>query len=156
MADAPVVDTPQASIEGQAPLDAIGEPLVLAATHAVGGLAVVPADSGLDVREVGRSVVELGHMVVAASLRYLNATGAGFAGHRTWSRALPPARPRVSGGRRLRRDRRQPGDTRVGEGCEARRDGRAPWSSRIAAARKTIDAVGREHVLAAVTLRPRR
>lgn len=158
VADAPVVDTPQASIEGQAPLDTDWQNLWFSLQRTPwAALAVVPADSGLDVREVAEAIVELGHMSGAASLRYLNATGAGFAESQDMVEGITASTRR---------------GYPVVVACDAIEDNPATLAlakaakhvvmvvrlgqSRIAAARKTIDAVGREHVLAAVTLRPRR
>lgn len=120
-------------------------------------LAVVPADSGVDVREVAEAIVEVGRLSGAEDVTLFDAVGASF----TEAQALVDAI-----GVHTRRG------CPVVIACDAVDDNPATLAlahaaahtvmvvrlgqSRMVAARKTIEAVGREQILAAVTLRPRR
>ncbi len=120
-------------------------------------LAVIPADSGLDVRDVAEAIVDVGRMSGADDIRLLNAIGASFSEAQELVDVI---------GISARRG------VPVVVACDAVEENPATLAlahaaahtvmvvrlgdSRMVSARKTIEAVGREHVLAAVTLRPRR
>jgi len=152
---APGVD---AAAEPRKPLDADWQNLWFSLQRTPwSALAIVPADSGLDVREVAEALVDVGRMSGADDVRLLNAVGAGFAEAQELVDAI---------GASTRRG------YPVVVACDAIEDNPATLAlahaaahtvmvvrlgeSRMAAARKTVEAVGREQVLAAVTLRPKR
>ena len=119
-------------------------------------LAVLPADSGLDVRDIAEAIVDIGRTSGADDVMLLNGRGASFTDAQELVETIESFKRRRS---------------HVVVACDSVDDNPATLAlvraasgalmvvrlgqSRLAAARKTIDAVGRDHVLASITLRPR-
>jgi hypothetical protein len=119
-------------------------------------LAVLPADSGLDVSDVAAALVDVGRTSGATDVTLLNGMGASFTDSQELIETIESYKRRGS---------------HIVVACDSVDDNPATLAlakaasgtlmvvrlgqSRLAAARKTIDAVGREHVLASITLRPR-
>jgi hypothetical protein len=119
-------------------------------------LAVLPADSGLDVRDIAEAIVDIGRTSGAEDVMLLNGRGASFTDAQELVETIESYKRRR---------------THVVVACDSVDDNPATLAlvraasgalmvvrlgqSRLAAARKTIDAVGRDHVLASITLRPR-
>ena len=119
-------------------------------------LAVLPADSGLDVRDIAEAIVNIGRTSGADDVMLLNGQGASFTDAQELVDTIESYKRRRS---------------HVVVACDSVDDNPATLAlvraasgalmvvrlgqSRLASARKTIDAVGREHVFASITLRPR-
>lgn len=118
-------------------------------------LAIVPADSGLDVRDVAAAIVDVGRTSGTTDVALLNGMSASFTDAQELVETITAAARR--GGHLI-------------VACDSVDENPATLAlahasshavmvvrlgqSRMTAARRTVDALGRDHVLASITLRP--